>query len=541
MDPSLLNIRKRLRDDFRYYAENALQIRTKKGTIDKLKLNPAQLLLQETIEKQQAATGRVRIIVLKARQLGLSTHIGGWLYHQVSQKKGQKAMQIAHVAQASQNLFTMTKRYHDNIPEILRPSTKYSSKRELVFDVLDSGYVVATAGGEGVGRSETLTHVHASELAFWPESEARENWNGLEQCVPNEPGTALIIESTANGVTGIFYELCMGAINGTNGFELVFIPWFLDAGYAIEPPEPLERTPDEQEIAKRFNLSDAQLYWRRQKIAKGGLTTDGAELTGLDYFRQEYPSTPEEAFLTTGRPVFNPDQVLKLINEHKTPLYRMADEGDTFEKHERGELFVFRDLFTEDGKRADRKTEYVIGADVGGGLRGDPSVAQVLDRATGEQVAVWRGNILPDAYGRVLALLGTFFNFAPINVESNNHGILTLHVLAKQEHYPHVFQDTTYDTVVDKETARLGTATTVKSKPLLIDRLRAGMRDNTVRPVDMTTLREMQTFIVKENGKMEAETGCHDDHVMSLAMAYHLKMEAHGGITVTDDFYETGT
>lgn len=540
MDQSLLNIRRKLRDDFRYYAPNALTIRTKKGTIEPLKLNAAQHLLQDKIEEQQAETGKVRIIVLKARQLGLSTHIGGWLYHQVSQKKGQKAMQIAHVAQASTNLFTMTKRYHDNVPEILKPSTKYSSKRELVFDVLDSAYVVATAGGDGVGRSETLTHVHASELAFWPESVARENWNGLEQCVPDEPGTAIIIESTANGVTGVFYELCKGAMDGTNGFALVFIPWFMDAGYRTEPPEPLEHTPEEQDLVNKFGLDDAQLYWRRLKIAKGGVSTDGAELSGLDYFRQEYPSTPEEAFLTTGRPVFNPDQVLKLINEGHRPLYRMADEGDTFQKHERGELFIFRDIFDADGKRNDKKKEYVIGADVGGGLRGDPSVAQVLDRVTGEQVAVWRGNILPDAYGRTLAVLGEFFNFAVVNVESNNHGILTLHVLAKQEHYPHVYQDTTYDTITDKETVRLGFATTVKSKPLLIDNLRAGMRDAKVKPVDQTTLREMQTFVVKENGKMEAETGCHDDHVMSLGLAYHLKLEHHGGIKVTDDFYETG-
>lgn len=500
----------------------------------------AQQLLQATINKQMASSGIVRIIVLKARQLGLSTHIGAWLYHQVSQKKGQKAMQIAHKADATQNLFTMTKRYHDNCPEILRPSTKYSSKRELVFDVLDSAYVVATAGGDGVGRSETLTHMHASELAFWPESAARENWNGVTQCIPEAKGTGIIVESTANGVTGLFYELCMGAMRGENGFDLVFIPWYFDKDYRTKAPDGFERSPDERDLAAKHGLDDDQLYWRRLKIAKGGMTQAGSELSGLDYFRQEYPSTPEEAFLTTGRPVFNPDQVVKLLDEAPIPLYKMALEGDTFVKHERGELVVFKDIFDGVGKRCDRVAEYVIGADVGGGIRGDPSVAQVINARTGEQVAVWRGQILPDTYGETLARLGEFFKFATINVESNNHGILTLHVLAKQEHYPHVYQDTMFDTITDTETKRLGFATTVKSKPMLIDRLRASMRDGVIKPVDKTTLREMQTFVVKENGKMEAESGCHDDHVISIALANHLLVDRSEGVRVTDELYEEG-
>lgn len=541
---ALLKVRQRLRDDYPYYAPKALQIRTKAGKIEPLTLNPAQQLLQDVIDRQLAKTGMVRAIVLKARQLGLSTFISGWLYHKVSQRRGQKAMQIAHKTEATQNLFTMTKRFHDNVPAILKPSTRYSSKRELVFDVLDSSYVLATAGGDGIGRSETLTDLHASELGFWPENSARENWNGVTQCVPDVPGTSIIVESTANGVTGLFYELCMGAMRGENGYELVFIPWFMDASYRAAPPADFERTPDEIILANQHGLDDEQLWWRRLKIAKGGTTANGADLSGLDYFRQEYPSTPEEAFLTTGRPVFNPDQIIKLLNEEVLPLYRMASEGDTFQKHERGELFLYRDLFTPDetgvDKRNDRTVEYAIGADVGGGLRGDPSVAQVIDRRTGEQVAVWRGQILPDAWGETLARLGEFFNFATVNVESNNHGILTLHVLAKQEHYPHVYQDTVYDTVADKETQRLGFATTVKSKPLLIDRLRAAMRDQRVKPKDRTTLREMQTFVVKENGKMEAETGCHDDHVISFALANHLLEEAHGGIPVTDAMYEEG-
>ena len=137
-------------------------------------------------------------------------------------------MVICHHADSTRALFDMTKRYHEHCPEILRPHTKYSSRRELSFDVLSSSFVVATAGGDSVGRGETLTHLHASELAFWNKSTAADIWNGLLQAVPNTKGTAVFVESTANGVTGVFYDLWRGAVAGENGFVPVFIPWFTD-------------------------------------------------------------------------------------------------------------------------------------------------------------------------------------------------------------------------------------------------------------------------------------------------------------------------
>ena len=187
-----------------------------------------------------AEEGKVRIIILKARQQGLSTHVGGYLYFNVSQNTARKAMVITHHADSTRALFDMTKRYHENCPEILRPHTKYSSRRELSFDI-DSSFVVATAGGEAVGRGETLTHVHASELAFWPKSSAEETWNGLTQAVPSSPNTAIFIESTANGVSGVFYNLWKGAVEGINGFTPVFLPWFADPTYRERVPDNFEQ------------------------------------------------------------------------------------------------------------------------------------------------------------------------------------------------------------------------------------------------------------------------------------------------------------
>jgi len=152
MDKKLQAVRKRLFDDFSFYSKSALKIRTKEGDIASLQLNAAQQILHDAVTKQLKTEGKVRVIILKARQQGLSTYCGGYLYHQVSQRKACKAMVITHHADSTRALFDLTKRYHTNCPEILKPHTKYSSRKELSFDVLDSSYVVATAGGDSVGR-----------------------------------------------------------------------------------------------------------------------------------------------------------------------------------------------------------------------------------------------------------------------------------------------------------------------------------------------------------------------------------------------------
>ena len=221
MDQKLRQVRKRLATDFAFYSKSALKIRTKTGEIKPLVLNPAQQILDDAVTKQLGAEGKIRVIILKARQQGLSTYTGGYLYYSVSQKPAQKAMIVTHHADSTRALFDMTRRMHQHVPEILQPHTKYSSRRELSFDVLDSSFIVSTAGSDSVGRGETLTHVHASELAFWPRSTAADIFNGLLQAVPNTRETAVFIESTANGVTGLFYDLWKGG-DGTNGLSCLY-------------------------------------------------------------------------------------------------------------------------------------------------------------------------------------------------------------------------------------------------------------------------------------------------------------------------------
>jgi hypothetical protein len=519
MHQKLAKVRKRLLTDFSYYSKSSLKIRTKLGNISPLKLNSAQQILNKAVEDQITTEGKVRVIILKARQQGLSTYTGGYLYFSVSQRSACKAMVITHHADSTRALFDMTKRFHEHCPEILKPHTKYSSRREMNFDVLDSSFVVATAGGESIGRGETLTHVHASELAFWQKSTALDNWNGLTQAVPNAKGTAIFVESTANGATGIFADLWRGAVDGSNGFVPVFIPWFTDADYREQVPASFERTPDEEELAELYSLDDEQLMFRRRKIAQNG----------IDLFRQEYPSEPDEAFLTTGRPVFNPEQLSQKLKETRDLDERLALEGGEFINNARGELSTYR--------KHQEGESYVIGADVAMGVRGgDYSVCQVLDSKK-RQVATWRGHAHPDYFAEVLYALGEYYNEAFICVENNSHGILTCTRLGKDMAYPNFYTETQIDKLTDRETTKLGFTTTQKTKPLIIDQLRAAMREDELELNCKVSIREMLSYIVTESGAMQAEAGCFDDCVMALALANHVHTGAWTPVESTDNFY----
>lgn len=519
MHEELVELRKRFRRDFPFYARRALTIRTKKGELSPLVLNEAQKRLQSAIDIQANAGDPIRIIILKARQQGLSTHVGGYLFFQVSQRQAAKALVVAHKSDSTSALFDMTRRFYANCPDILKPKTKYSNKRELVFSELDSSYVVATAGGDDIARGETITHLHASELAFWSPSTAHENFNAISQAVPEVPGTAIFIESTANGVSGLFYEQWQAAVRGESGFIPVFIPWFLDPEYRSEVPEGFERTPEEIELVALYDLDDAQLSWRRTKIAR-----NGAEL-----FKQEYPATPDEAFLTSGRPVFHPEIVAEKLREAAEPIERLTLEGTEWLEHPLGELAVYIPL--------DPKETYVIGADVGKGVRhGDYSCAQILDSKR-RQVAVWRGHVVSDYFGHILDALGRYYNYAHLIVENNDHGILTCHVLAKETFYPTLYQQVQHDKVTDKETVTIGFTTNVKTKPMVIDLLRADLRDGAIGIVDRITLEEMRTYIFTESGKMEAETDCYDDTVIALALANYIWTGSVEIIVNKDSYY----
>lgn len=518
----LLKTRKRLFEDFEFWAKHSCKIRTKAGEVKPLVLNPVQRRFLKNIHNQLLTTGMIRAVILKGRQQGMSTFVSAYIYWHLSQHKGKKGVVIAHVKDSTQTLFDMYKRIHENIPPALKQATRYSSRRELVFKSLDTGLTVATAGGDAIGRGETFQAMHLSEVAFWPKNFAADNFNGLLKTLPNAEGSMCFIESTANGVTGEFYRVWQGAVDGTNGFVPFFSAWFETEEYREEPPEGFTPTHDEIELSIRYGLDHAQLYWRRREIARNG----------LEMFKQEYPCNPEEAFITSGRPVFHLERLQEMMREAPEPIARMAVENGKVLEHPRGELKVYI--------KKDEAERYYIGADVSVGVRNpeksDWCVAQVLDSKK-QQVAVWRGQVTPDEYARVLNGLGFYYNMAVVAPERNGHGLLVCVRLWKDLGYPNVFMDLKEGQVADRETLDIGFQTNVSSRPLIIDKLREALNSGELKIYDKTTLGEMLSFVVTDTGKMEGEQGTFDDCVMSLAICNHIHDGLWTPVVVTDDFY----
>jgi hypothetical protein len=292
-----------LRDNFLRYTEKCLSIRTKSGEISPLKLNRAQMWIHRQIEDQLAATGKVRAILLKGRQQGASTYTEGRFYWKTSLNFGKQALILTHLQDSTDALFDMTKRYHDLCPDVLRPSTKAASAKELAFDQLDSGYIVATAGSKAVGRGRTIQYFHGSEVAFW--TNAADHLAGLGQAVPNLEGTEIILESTANGVGNVFHQMWSKAERGQSEYIAIFVPWFWQEEYAIPVGKDFTIDPDEQDYADAYKLTPEQVAWRRMKL-QNDFRGDVA------LFDQEYPATSALAFRrVTGDPLIDPAKVAK--------------------------------------------------------------------------------------------------------------------------------------------------------------------------------------------------------------------------------------
>jgi hypothetical protein len=222
-------IRQRLKGDLEHYAAGCLKIRTKAGNIEPLIFNRMQRYLQAKIEAHAKRNGRVRVLILKARQQGCSTYVGARFYWKATHARGQQVFILTHEQDATDNLFDMATRFHEHCPALVRPHTGISNAKELAFDVLDSGYSFGTAGSKAVGRSKTLQLFLGSEVAHWPN--AASHFAGVMQAVPDLPGTEIILESTGHGPGGEFHERYQQAEAGIGDFEAIFVPWYWSDEY----------------------------------------------------------------------------------------------------------------------------------------------------------------------------------------------------------------------------------------------------------------------------------------------------------------------
>jgi len=303
-DPRMAATVAAMRKDIKLHCETCLKVKAKSGKVVPFRLNRAQRYIHQLIEEQRARTGMVRAIILKGRQQGASTYIGARFYAISSINFGKNAFIVAHEQKATDNLFKMVKRYHAHNP--FAPATGNTNAKELVFSRLDGGYQLATAGTKDVGRSNTAHLLHASEFGFW--DNAVLHLAGLGNIIPNDAGTEMIFESTANGVGNTFHRMWQDAEAGKGEFIAIFVPWFWQDEYRSPVPESLPLTAEDRKYMQAYGLDMEQMTWRYNKIV-----TYGDGMAWL--FDQEYPATPSLAFRSsTADPLISPTLVMAAVN-----------------------------------------------------------------------------------------------------------------------------------------------------------------------------------------------------------------------------------
>lgn len=513
------------------YIEKYIKIRDKAGKIIDLKINQGQQKLYDAIKEQHNQGKPIRIIVLKARQIGFSTLTESILFKNTATKFNVNAGIITHKEEATTNLFNMSKRMYDNLPDNMKPSLKRSNAKELIFDNdqgtgLKSKIKCMTAGSSGVGRSDTFNYLHISELAFWGNN-AKETTIGLFQAVPNLPNTMIVIESTANGFE-YFKELWDMAVRGESDFIPVFVGWNELTDYQMSYTG-FELTDYEKNIQRLYNLSLEQLTWRRWCI-KNNCGGDEQQ------FKQEYPINPQEAFISSGNCIFDKEIVINRVQELPKPLkigYFKYKYDDTMpmgkkisdikwvnDKNGYIEIYELPTIY-----------KYCIGGDTAG-EGSDWFTGHVLNAKTGKQVARLRHQMDEDLYVRQMYCLGYWYNSkdkegrvspALMCIESNFSSFPNKELVRLG--YTNMFvreKEDRFSGVIDKS---YGFKTTSVTRPVIIAELVKIVRESVDLIYDKLTLEEMLTFVRNEKGRPEAQQGAHDDLVMGLAIAYYARSQ----------------
>lgn len=501
------------------YIESCLKIKTKSGTVVPFRMNDAQRKLYAVAKRQQDAGKPVRLIILKARQLGFSTLTEGLIFHACATRRNVNALIVAHREDATANLFRMSKLFYDELPAPVKPMLRASNAQELVFENpsklrserearpgLRSRIRCATAGGRGIGRSDTLQCVHLSEYAFWPDGAdgKASTLAGILQAVPSLPGTMVVIESTANGFED-FKERWDAAVAGENDFEPVFFAWFENPDYSMPVVPGTEWTPEERDLKAAYRLTDGQLQWRRWCIANncGG---------SLDMFRQEYPASPGEAFLHSGTGVFDNEQIVLRLERLPGPAGRGEFTNGEWTESETGAITLYE--MPEEG------VPYVLGGDTAG-EGSDYFTAIVINNVSGRIAAKLRQKYSEPEYVRQICALGRFYNDALVAIETN---FSTYPVMKLQEmEYPNQYSREREDTYTRQMRKSYGFRTDRQSRPRAIANLVEVFSSHPEWFTDRELLEEMLTFCYNEDHRPEALAGKHDDLVMGAAITYAVR------------------
>jgi hypothetical protein len=511
------------------FIEAHLKIKNKKARIVPLILNKPQLKLYAALQGQHRQRKPQRAIVLKARQEGISTEVEAIIYKKTAMSKNINSGIVAHEAQATTNLFNIFKRYHDNLEPILRPELKASNAKELIFNNstgtgLNSAIKCMTAGNASIGRSDTFQNLHISEYAYW-DGDKKATLAGLLQAVPYDINTMVVIESTANGYDD-FKDLWDKAVNGENDFVPVFCAWWELEEYRL-PDDGSDLIGDELDLMRIYPIDREQIMWRRWCI-KNNCNGD------VNTFKQEYPSNPNEAFLMSGRSVFDNNIVNARIEElkqrYQTQPYKCGhfafewNDPNTKDKIKNdtikfidgnGEIKIYEDVKSS--------YPYVIGGDTKGEGR-DYYTATVINNITGNRAATMRVQLSESKpYSHQMYCLGKYYNDALIGIEMN-FNTAPIEELERLN-YPNQYYRERYDTIVKSVQRKLGWKTDGNTRPLIIDKEIGLIRDDIGLFNDIDMLGECITFVYDKDNRPDAISGKHDDLLLSDMIANEIRSQ----------------
>jgi hypothetical protein len=508
--------------DFTWYAPRVLKIQTKTQGLRPFRLRSYQLKYIKHLEND-FPNRIVRSIVLKPRQAGFSTLVAGRNVHRMATEFNYRGIFLADKYARTNEVHSIYSTFVNNIPHEIRPMVAKNNSDEILFDNpsleervsrpgLGSGFKSETAQDPNAGRSGTRKWAHLTEYAFYPY--ALEVDEGVQNSVPLAANTFICKESTAYGLSGVgeaFYSQWQAAVAGDSIYRPFFVAWFEIDDYALPVPRGFILTKSEIELVKRCPaITNENLVWRRLKLKEYAAGSESI-FTPEERFCQDFPSYPEEAFLSTGRPVFNLDQLkvdIKNLRENPPELLNVRLSKQYLSMYPQ---------FLKVYKAPVKGRKYVIGADVAEGVEtGDFSNAPVLDVETLEEVAVFHGHLDPDHFGSVLVDLAEVYNNALINPEINNMGHTTLEAI-KRRGYLKVFMRAVYDELeASKETLKMGWRTTRANKQSMLARLVARYRDRETIIRSVETLKEMMNLNRESDGDVEL-TG--KDRVVGYCLA----------------------
>jgi hypothetical protein len=466
-------------------AEQWLFVRDREGKQLRLAANAAQVAFERRRGRQN--------IVLKARQMGITTWIAGRFFLRTMTRPGTLTVQVAHTRAAAESIFRTVQRMWENLPEDLRKGPLVRSRanvRQMVFPKLDSEFRVVSACDEGAGRGLSIQNLHCSELSRWP-GNAAETLAGLRAALA--PGGELVLESTPNGAYGSFYNEWAGGVDDRRQPGLVrhFLPWWLEPAYAGAGVAKASYSEEERELAKKHKLSTRQIGFRRSLERSYGALRS-----------QEFAEDAETCFRATGDCYFEVAAVEQ----------RMAELEEPFETRRNGALQIYC--------RAYAGRKYVVAVDTaGGGSAGDFAAIQVVDVQTGKQCAELQQRLRPAELARITAELAREYGGALVAVERNNHGHTVLAHLETSERYENVYTP---------RDGQAGWLTNVVSKPDAIARLGALLLERPEMFASKRLLGECRTYVSGDGGRTGAANGAHDDLVMAMAIAQAVRAERRG-------------